>query len=274
VPDDQFNQNLRDDIDDRIRRKMSRIEDRLRSHEQRRQYQREHRRQHSTASGILFGGVIVLLGLVLLLDNMGIVRFHDVWRYWPVLLIIWGASRILSSQSLAGYVWGGGVALVGALFLLDNLEIIYFNFDLIWPMIIIAFGLSMLLRAVDRKRYLDGVPASGEPVMNVVAVFSGSKRTLDSQDFRGGEVVAVFGGVRLDLRRATIAAEKAVIDINAIFGGVEIRIPENWNVVMKGAGIFGGFDDKTIHPKPDPNTKTPELILTGAAVFGGLSVTN
>jgi predicted membrane protein len=250
--------------------KMDRMQDRMKRREER----WRNRKHHSSAAGVLIGAVIVGIGLLLLLDNMGIVRFHDVWRYWPVLLIIWGVSRVLDSQSISGYVWGGGIALVGAFILLDNLDIIIFNFDLIWPMIIIAFGLSMLLRAVDRKRYMDGVPASGEPVLNVVAIFGGSKRTLDSQDFRGGEVVAVFGGVRLDLRRATISAEKAVIDINAIFGGVEVRIPDTWNVVMKGVGIFGGFDDKSIHPKADPNVKTPELIITGAAVFGGMSVTN
>ncbi|MBZ5607435.1 MAG: cell wall-active antibiotics response protein [Acidobacteriia bacterium] len=268
--DDQFHKDLKDlkdtiesRVHDRIQRKMDRLDDRM-----------KRRRYHSSASGMLIGGVIVTLGLVLLLDNMGIVRFNDVWRYWPVLLIIWGISRVLDAQTMSGYIWGGAIALVGAFILLDNLDIIVFNFDLIWPLVIIAFGLSMLLRAVDRKRYMDGVPASGEPVMNVVAIFSGSKRTLDSQDFRGGQVVAVFGGVRLDLRRAAISVEKAVIDINAIFGGVEIRVPDNWNVLMKGAGIFGGFDDKTIHPKPDPNLKTPELVITGAAVFGGMSVTN
>ncbi len=249
--------------------------DRLEEKRKRREERMSRRQYRSPASGILIGGIIVMLGLALLLDNMGIVRFHDLWRYWPVLLIVWGVSRILSSQHVSGYIWGGSVALIGAFILLDSLDIIVFNFDLIWPLIIIAFGLSMLLRAFDRKRYLDGAPpATGESVMSVVSVFSGSKRTLDSQDFRGGEVVAVFGGVRLDLRRAVITAEKAVIDINAVFGGVELRVPENWNVVMKGAGVFGGFDDKTIHPKPDPNVKIPELIITGAAVFGGTSVTN
>lgn len=266
-PDDQFHQKLRDnierDVHDRIQRKMARFEDRMRN-----------RRYRSGGSGIVIGGIIVLVGLSLLLDNMGIVRFHDVWQYWPVLLIVYGVSRIVSCQAVSSLVWGGAVALIGAFLLLDNLDIIAFNFSYIWPLIIIAFGLSMLVRALDRKRYIEGAPVTSEPVLSIVAVFSGSRRVIDNPDFRGGDVVAVFGGVRLDFRRAGITADKAVLEINAVFGGVEIRVPENWSVTTKGVGIFGGFDDKTIHPKPDPNVKTPELIITGATVFGGMSVTN
>ncbi len=272
-PDDQFHEKLKEDISQHIRdrfqqkmdRKMARFEDRMNRHKL---------RHSSGSSGAVIGAIIVLVGLGLLLDNLGIVRFHDVWRYWPVFLIVYGISRILSGQSASGYVWGGAVALIGAFLLLDNLDIVQFNFDFIWPMLIIAFGLSMLVRALDRRRYLDGAPVSSEPVLNIVTVFSGTRRVIDNPDFRGGDVVAVFGGVRLDLTRAKITVDRAVLEINAVFGGVEVRVPENWSVQTKGAGVFGGFDDKTLHPKPDPNVKTPELIITGAAVFGGLSVTN
>jgi predicted membrane protein len=270
--DDQFHEKLKDDIGreirDRIQQKMDR---KMARFEEKMARKRIHR---SGSSGAVLGSIIVLVGLGLLLDNLGIVRFHDVWRYWPVFLIVYGISRILSGQSISSYVWGGVVALIGAFVLLDNLDIVQFNFDFIWPLLIIGFGLSILVRTLDRKRYLDGVPVSSEPVLNIVTVFSGTRRVIDNPDFRGGEITAVFGGVRLDLTRAKITVDRAVIEINAVFGGVEVRVPETWSVTTKGAGVFGGFDDKTLHPKPDPNVKIPELIITGAAVFGGLSVSN
>jgi predicted membrane protein len=272
-PDDRYGERLREnierDVHDRIQRKMARFEDRMR----RRQY------RHSGGSGIVLGAIIVLVGLGLLLDNMGIVRFHDVWHYWPVLLIVYGVSRILSCQAVSSLVWGGAIALIGAFLLLDNLDIINFNFEYIWPVIIIAFGLSLLFRAVDRRRYLGGVidsnePVSNEPAINVVAILSGSRGVINNPDFRGGEIVAIFGGVRLDLRQAGITVDRAVLDTTAIFGGVELRVPETWSVESKGVGIFGGFDDKTVRPKADPNVKTPQLTITGTAVFGGVSISN
>jgi predicted membrane protein len=234
-------------------------------------------RFHSGASGILIGGVIVAIGLGLLLDNLDIIHFHDVWRFWPLALVVWGVSRLLESRSAAGYVWGGLVILVGAIFLLDNFHILIFEFnpfEVIWPLLIIGFGASMLLRAMDRKRYLDGVPPATANDLGHFVIFSGVKRRVESQDFKGGDIVAIFGGVNIDLRRASIASDRAVIDVNALFGGVDIRVPDNWRVSLKGMGVFGAFEDKTVPPKPDPNVKTPELVVTGAALFGGVKVDN
>ncbi len=259
-----------DHIHERIQRKMDRIHDRI-----------ERRRYRSGAGGIVIGGLIVVIGLLILLDNMGIVRVHDVWRYWPVLLIVYGVSRVLESHAPAGYVWGGVIALAGALLLLDKLDIVVFDFNLIWPLLLIAFGLSMLLRSMDRKRYLDtatvaagGAAAGAATSCSAFAVFGGSKRRIDTPDFRGGDAVAVFGGVEFDLRKAGMTVDQAVVDVNVVCGGLEVRVPENWTVVNRAATIFGGVEDKTVQSNVDPNAKSPTLVLTGSVVFGGISLRN
>ena len=230
---------------------------------------------HSGIAGMLIGGLIVAAGLVLLLDNLGIVRVYDIWRFWPVILIIVGVSKAIESRSPGGQVWGGFIAVIGLIFLVDNLHIRIFDFevnDIIWPLGIIGFGIFMLIRAMDRKRIMDQTVAGDTSDLAIWCVFSGVKRRIDAQEFKGGEVVAIFGGVNLDLRHSAITAERAVIDVNALFGGIDIKVPENWKVVMKGMGVFGGFEDKTVAPRPDPNVKIPELIITGAAIFGGVKV--
>ena len=253
-------------------------------------WDRRMRRHRSGAGGIVIGGLIVAIGLMLLLDNMGIVRFHDVWRYWPVLLIVFGVSRVLESHRPAGYVWGGVVTLAGALILLDNLDIVVFDFNLIWPLLLIAFGLSMLLRSLDRKRYLasaTGAPdATGTGPMtgtgpvdessccNAYAVFGGSKRRINTPDFRGGDAVAVFGGVEFDLRGASMTVDEAVIDVNVVCGGLEVRVPDNWSITNRAMTIFGGVEDKTLQSNLEPNTKSPHLVITGSVVFGGISLRN
>jgi hypothetical protein len=270
-----FNEQLKNDINQRIH-------DRMNARMQRRM-ERRNRHGHG-AGGMVVGGLIVLIGLLILLDNMGIIRFHDVWRYWPVLLIVLGVSKILESDAPAGYVWGGVITLAGALLLLDNLDIVVFDFNLIWPLLLIAFGLSMLLRSLDRKRYLasaTGVPGAAGPgpinegsSCNAFAVFGGSKRRISTQDFRGGEAVAVFGGVEFDLRGAGMTVDQAVIDVNVVCGGLEVRVPENWTIVNRAMTIFGGVEDKTMQSKLEPNAKSPNLVLTGSVVFGGISLRN
>jgi len=104
------------------------------------------------------------------------------------------------------------------------------------------------------------------------AVFSGVDRRVSTLDFHGAQCTAVFGGCKIDLRDAHIQGREAVVETYAIFGGVEIRVPEDWEVVNRGTVIFGGISDHRRRPEVGPDTKT--LILNGAAIFGGVDVKN
>jgi len=232
-------------------------------------------RYRSGSHGIFFGAIVVAIGVLLLLDNLGIFRFHDVWQYWPVLLVAWGVSRLVDSNSPSGYVWGGIVTLVGAFLLLDKLDIISFNFAVLWPLLLIAFGVTVLVRALERQRIRDGGPQDpSSPVVGTHALFSDNKSGTDAKDFQGGQATAIFGAARFDLRNASMTADEARIDINVVFGEAEVRVPETWNVINRASVLFAGVDDKTIHPKLDPNVQTPRLIITGSVLFGGLTLRN
>ncbi len=109
--------------------------------------------------------------------------------------------------------------------------------------------------------------------LNATAIFGGGKRQVVSENFEGGTVSAVFGGFELDLRKANMAGDSAMLSVDAVFGGAEIKVPQNWDVVLHGTGIFGGYSDETMHPGAQtPGIKT--LILTGSAIFGGVEVKN
>jgi predicted membrane protein len=232
-------------------------------------------RYRSGSHGIFFGAIVVAIGVLLLLDNLGIFRFHDVWQYWPVLLVAWGISRLVDSNSPSGYVWGGVVTLVGAFLLLDTLDIISFNFAVIWPLLLIAFGVSVLVKALERNRIRAGGPQyPTSPVVDTHAIFSDNKSGTDAKDFQGGQATAVFGAARFDLRNASMTVDEARIDVNVVFGEVEVRVPETWSVINRASVLFAGVNDKTIHPKPDPAVKTPRIIITGSVVFGGITLRN
>jgi predicted membrane protein len=232
------------------------------------------RHHRSGSHGLFFGAIVVAIGVLLLLDNLGIFRFHDVWQYWPVLLVAYGVSRIVDARTPSGYVWGGVLALIGAFLLLDTLDIIVFNFAVVWPLLLIAFGISVLVRALERNRFQAGMPLSTSPVVGTHAIFGESKSGSETQDFHGGEATAVFGAARFDLRNASMTVDEARIDVNVVFGEVEVRVPETWTVINRAGVVFAGVNDKTIHPKLDPNIKTPRLVITGAVIFGGITLRN
>ena len=127
----------------------------------------------------------------------------------------------------------------------------------------LVVGLLVLLAFV----YLMDHAGKGE-----AAVFSGVDRHISGTDFHGAQCTAVFGGCKIDLRDAQIQGREAVLETYAIFGGVEIWVPEDWEVVNHGVVLFGGMDDRRRRAPKGPDTKT--LILDGATIFGGTAVKN
>ena len=243
---------------------------------------RYHRANHSPAAGIIFSVAIIALGALFLLDNLGILRFYDVFRYWPAILIALGVVRLVDSRGSGSIVAGGLLTGIGALLLLDNLGLIVFDWRIFWPAILIALGILMLFRTTQWAQPPQGsASAPGQPppqqpgMLNIHAMFTGVDRRIDAQDFRGGQIHAMFGGVEIDLRGAALAEAQATLDVNATFGGVDIQIPATWLVETRGTAVFGGFTDETIPPSVDPSAhQPPKLILTGYAMFGGVTVSN
>lgn len=102
-------------------------------------------------TGIFLGGTLASLGLLLLLDNLEIVRVEDVWRLWPVLLIGWGIAHMKEARTPTGFVWGGLVSGIGAALILSSLRLLDFDlgWNLVWPLLLVGVGLSLLLHDID-----------------------------------------------------------------------------------------------------------------------------
>jgi hypothetical protein len=111
---------------------------------------------------------------------------------------------------------------------------------------------------------------SGDDVLDTVSVFGNVVKTIFSKNFRGGDVVNIFGGTELDLTQADING-RVVIDIVQIFGGSKIIVPSNWQVVSDTAAVFAGIDDKRIKTGViQDNNKI--LVLKGVSIFAGIDI--
>jgi predicted membrane protein len=217
----------------------------------------------------LIGLVVVLVGLFFLLENMG-VRTMALWRLGALVLIVLGLVKFFGTRTRSARMFGSILIAVGFLLLFD-----LWNF---WPLLIIVLGLHILWRGVGPR----GVPQSGSSSTTTnqfseFAIFGGSQRVVNSTAFEGGEITSVFGGIELDLRNAKIAADTVpVIDMFVLFGGVEIRVPESWEVDVELVAIFGGVEDGTGDPRAAFGTpeSPPRLVLKGYALFGGLEIKN
>jgi predicted membrane protein len=108
-------------------------------------------------------------------------------------------------------------------------------------------------------------------VLSATAVLGGVKRLNNSQDFRGGDATAIMGGCEIDLRAASITVpHEPVLEVFAMWGGIQIRVPPDWTVVSRVDPILGGFEDKTAQPKDE----SKRFVVRGTVVMGGVEVKN
>lgn len=222
---------------------------------------------------LLIGLVLIFFGVLFTLDNLGWVDAGSVFDYWPLLLVFVGLGKLLWPASGAGRLVGFVLLVLGVGFLLDNLDFVEFDLGELWPLILIAVGLGIFWRAFTsgRRGDLDVARKSDDRTINAVAVLGGARRTSTAEDFRGGDLLGFMGSCEVDLRRARISDSPAVIDALAFWGGVEIKVPRDWSVTVKGIPLLGGYEDKTEPPAEDSGQR---LVVKGFAIMGGVEITN
>ena len=217
----------------------------------------------------IFGLLVVALGVLFTLDNLNLVHAEHYIRFWPAALILLGLAHLMPPSDAGRRVWGVIWMFAGTWLILENLDIVDVSLWAFWPLLLVLIGATMIWRAMA-PRIGRASTSDTDATVNATAVMSGVVRASASPDFRGGDLTAVMGGCEIDLRQATIAGSEAVIDVFAMWGGIELRVPERWVVVNEVLPILGGVDQKARASNPDG----PRLIVRGTVVMGGVDISN
>jgi len=218
---------------------------------------------------LLVGLIVIAVGILMTLDNLQVVDAERYLRFWPGALIVLGVVKIWHSRDGMGGSFGGFLfVVIGAWLLLEQTTLVRVSFWDMWPALLVAFGVFLVWQglSVPRRR----AAAASKDLVSAMAVLGGVAQGNNSPAFRGGELTAVMGGCELDLRHAAIEGE-AVIEVFALWGGIEIRVPEDWTVVSRITPILGGVDDKT---RPPQTASRHHLVLRGFVVMAGVEVKN
>ncbi len=241
---------------------------------------------HMKGGNVWTGIFILLIGVVALLKAALVPLPYWVFS-WPMILIALGFF-IAIRHGFRGISWLI-LILIGGAFLADH---IYPDVDMrryTWPMVLIVVGLFFILRpkrrwhgeAGEKKSTADsGFPNdpiinpettdSGEDYVNATSVFGGTKKNILSKNFKGGDIVNIFGGTELYLSQADISGT-AVLEMTTIFGGTKLIIPSNWTVRSQAVVIFGGIEDKRAIPAIAGGPEKV-LLIKGTVIFGGVDI--
>ena len=218
---------------------------------------------------VLWGIVLIVLGLIFGLNALEITNiniFFDGW--WTLFIIIPSFIDLFNDNDKTGSIIG---LIVGGVLLLCCQDLL--SFELVWklllPVILVIIGLSMIFKDFLKKEVSDEIKKlnkNNKTSKEYCAAFSGQDINFENEEFKGANVSAVFGGIKLDLRKAIIKSNQ-VINASSIFGGIEILVPDNVRVVTQATSVFGGTDNKC-----DSRDSEVTLYINSTAIFGGVEI--
>lgn len=231
------------------------------------------RRGFSITPRLVLGVCIITLGVVLLLDQMQVVEAGSILRFWPVVLIVVGLVKLLRPAAVSSRAAGALFLIAGSLILLHTLDLVDVHWHVLWPLVLVFLGSWIVIRAVAGRP--GGKPSAGavdsSSTFSSLSIMAGVDHKNASKEFRGGEATAIMGGCEIDLRDATIAGEEAVIDLFAMWGGIDIIVPGDWTIVISATPLMGGVEDSRKSVGSDP---TKRLVVKGLVIMGGVEIRN
>jgi predicted membrane protein len=256
-----------------------RREERRRRFEEKIQRYKEHPGIYVYRGGhghIWTGVFLLLIGVFALMRASGI-DFPQWLFSWQMFLIALGVFTGLK-HGFRGSAWFIMIVIGGVFLLRDfypELEVRRY----IWPVALILLGFYLIARPrrrpwKDEKKNGDAnLPGenpdlSKDDFVTSTSIFGGMKKNILSKDFKGADIVNIFGGTELNLTQADITG-KVPIEMTTIFGGTKLIIPPNWSVQSEAVTLFGGLEDKR---PASPESTDKILLLRGTVIFGGIEI--
>lgn len=219
---------------------------------------------------ILWGIILVIIGVIIGLNTIGITDidiFFDGW--WTLVIIVPCFIGLFTNKDKTGNIIG---LLVGVILLLGMQNIIDFN--LIWklllPSIIVIIGLSLIFKNTFNSKINNEIKKlNNKNTKNneYCATFSGQRIDFPNEEFKGATLNSVFGSITCDLREAKIK-EDVVINASSVFGGIDIIVPDDVNIIIKSNSIFGGVNNK----KKNNEDKKYTIYVNASCLFGGVDI--
>lgn len=232
--------------------------------------------------GLTFAILVLLVGVLTLLSKI-LVWDVSFWSIlWPSVLLVYGLRGVFSKFSFFSL----GCTLFGGYYLISNLNIWEFSIrgELVFPIIIVLFGLSLLVDALRKPK---------KPKFHIshngVKVGSGKTKSFFETDhdsfecslsfgenthrvelpvLNEGEISCSFGELTIDLSGCNRVSDDCEIEANCSFGELKLLVPKHFFVKLDRSAAFGSVD-----VLGQPNGQPEGTILLDANVsFGHLEI--
>ena len=112
-------------------------------------------------TGIVFGLLLITLGVIFTIDNLGRIEAGRIWSYWPLVLVAFGLPSLIVPKDAGDPVWGVLLVGLGSFFLLRKLDVIAWRFWDVWPLLLVLIGVTLIAQTlIERRQGRDATPPS------------------------------------------------------------------------------------------------------------------
>ena len=215
---------------------------------------------------IILGLLFIFIGVIVLLNSLEVVNINLFFTgWWTLFIIIPSFIGLFNDDDKTGNIIG---LIVGILLLLMARDIISLGMliKLFFPLILIVIGLNILFKETINSKINEKINSKHKDLEHITATFGEQKVVVDEK-YQGSNVDAIFGVVKLDLKKAILDKE-TVIKASSIFGGITIILPKDASVKIKATPIFGGVNNQYQN-----NSESDKVVYIDAlALFGGVDI--
>lgn len=212
---------------------------------------------------LAYAALVLLFGTLTLLSK--ILEWEVSWWsiLWPSALLVWGLKSLFHRFSFFGL----GCAVFGGYFLVENLGIWKLDIggELVFPIIIVLFGLSLLVDALRKPNkpsfkithHADGkgrtqnaFSTNGDSFACSLS-FGESTRLVSLPRLAGGEASCSFGELTVDLSGCEEVSEDCLLTASCSFGELVFLVPSRYRIDPNPSTAFAEFSCKG-QPDPEP----------------------
>lgn len=236
-----------------------------------------------------FGLLLVITGIIVLALNFSArgADLRPILFSWQMLIFVLGLLFMIYTSRLSG-----AYLIIAAVFFAipplagvfpDTFSWVQPDFlKTYWALLLVIAGIFVIIRRSCRqKQHWDTADLSsdwyrkytysgnGNGFICREIIFSGMDEIFNEPVFKGADLHCIFGGINLDLRQSTLPEGDTAVNVECVFGGVALLVPESWNVILRTDNIIGGASDSRIKNGEDTARR---VIITGNCVFGGLEI--
>lgn len=103
-------------------------------------------------SKFLWGGLMLIIGTALLLDNLDVIYIGNLWNHWPFIVVAIGIAKFLETDNAKGRGEGIWLVFIGLWLYASVFHIFGLSFGTSWPLLLVGVGASMIWNSILKSR--------------------------------------------------------------------------------------------------------------------------